>query len=227
MQAVDPANSTFGSRLAEAIDRTGLSRSRLAQEVGASKNTVLNAVNDERLPRVDLLTRLHERMPHLDLHYLLTGERRADVGFGESLSAPLQRKPSMHLWVARAGDIVERESLEDFFDLDIAEDYPLAEEWDKSSFYVQGDSMSPTIEQGEVVMAERVRDREGFVAGAVYMVLAEGQLLCKRVIDDPERPDRYVLRSDNGIYPPRPVNKGGVKLWRVRHRITSKNLGGG
>ncbi len=226
MQLLDTEILSQGDRLRGFLRQNEVSARHLAKKIGVSPNTVNAAVNDQNSPRTDFWIKLHEVFPDADLHYLLTGEARSSDEFGGSLSAPVAPVAPMRLWVAHAGDTIEMEALDHFFDLDITEDYPDVSGWEKCSFLIQGESMSPTIEHGEVVMAERVQRDEDYVDGAVYMLRVEGVMVCKRVyIDDGDR-TLFTLVSDNPVHRDRRVEQSAVMLWRVRHRITNKNLGG-
>lgn len=66
-----------------------------------------------------------------------------------------------------------------------------------STVEVIGDSMEPTLRDGDEILVERV---SGQPRDGVHVVRLEGALLVKRL--DTGRPGRLVLISDNRAYPP-------------------------
>jgi len=65
---------------------------------------------------------------------------------------------------------------------------------------VSGDSMAPTLADGDEILVERITGR---VRDGVHVVLVDSNTLVKRL--DTSRAGRLVLISDNGIYPPMEV----------------------
>lgn len=65
---------------------------------------------------------------------------------------------------------------------------------------VSGDSMVPTLADGDEILVESVQGR---VRDGVHVVLVDSNTLVKRL--DTSRAGRLVLISDNGIYPPMDV----------------------
>ncbi len=77
-------------------------------------------------------------------------------------------------------------------------------------FEAAGDSMEPTIYQGQVLIVDRSRkDFNGRVCAVEY----EDKIICKRVI---VKPETIILRSDNPKYKDIVVyNNEGVNFWGV------------
>ena len=66
---------------------------------------------------------------------------------------------------------------------------------------VSGDSMSPTLADGDEILVERVTGR---VRDGIHVVLVDANTLVKRI--DTSRAGRLMLISDNSIYPPMDVS---------------------
>jgi hypothetical protein len=81
-------------------------------------------------------------------------------------------------------------------------------------FQVSGDSMEPTIQNGDYVVGRRL-DRFASVSPRnVYVVVTVDDLLVKRVEVD-EKAGCLVLLSDNDFYPPQRVALEDVReLWK-------------
>ncbi len=65
---------------------------------------------------------------------------------------------------------------------------------------VSGDSMAPTLADGDEILVERI---DGRVRDGVHVVLVDSNTLVKRI--DTSRAGRLVLISDNSVYPPMDV----------------------
>ena len=77
-------------------------------------------------------------------------------------------------------------------------------------FEAAGDSMEPTIFQGQVLIVDRSRKNFN---GRVCAVEYEDKIICKRVI---VKPDSIILRSDNSKYKDIIVSTNdGVNFWGV------------
>lgn len=72
---------------------------------------------------------------------------------------------------------------------------------------VSGDSMAPTLADGDEILVERI---DGRVRDGVHVVLVDSNTLVKRI--DTSRAGRLVLISDNSIYPPMEVPLDEVEV---------------
>jgi len=92
------------------------------------------------------------------------------------------------------------------------------------SFDVCGDSMEPTLKEGEKVVCSflepehwisSIRDRH------VYVIVTRTSLLVKRVVNNLQRHRHLELLSDNNQYNPFRVNVGEIReMWYVKTRIS-------
>lgn len=82
-------------------------------------------------------------------------------------------------------------------------------------FLLDGESMSPTLNQGDILLVDRsVRDHHG----RVCLVEFEGDIICRRVII---LDDRVVLRADNPEFKEISLTEGQVLVvWGV---VTSRH----
>ena len=93
-------------------------------------------------------------------------------------------------------------------------------------FEIDGDSMEPTLNSGDVVLATMVpaEDWSDIKNFSVYVILTADQLLIKRLYKKSDT--EWVLISDNEeAAPQKAMNKEDVKqLWLMRRHIRSKVL---
>jgi len=74
------------------MERDGYTITRLAQRLGTGTGKVSNYVSGARFPRSDEWAKLAEALPSLDIHYVVTGQRRAHEAKGNGVAhAPTPR----------------------------------------------------------------------------------------------------------------------------------------
>lgn len=93
------------------------------------------------------------------------------------------------------------------------------------SFDVQGDSMEPTLFEGDKVICNFVDPSNWDAAlkdNYVYVVVTRGDVVVKRLFNHlGEKPRSLELRSDNEFYEPYQVEVGDVReIWYVRAKIS-------
>lgn len=92
------------------------------------------------------------------------------------------------------------------------------------SFDVAGDSMEPTLFEGDKVICSYLEPTLWETAlkdSYVYVVVTQGDVLVKRVQNHLKKEKRLVLLSDNNYYSNLEVSLGAVKeIWYVRAKIS-------
>jgi hypothetical protein len=85
-----------------------------------------------------------------------------------------------------------------------------------ANFQVRGDSMQPTVKDGDYLECEKVNNNE-VLNGNMYVVsLFNGESnVVKRVYVNKER-KIFILKSDNEKYPDREIQEKGVSFWLVK-----------
>lgn len=92
-------------------------------------------------------------------------------------------------------------------------------------FDVDGDSMEPTLYTGEKVVSSHMEQQYWKTAlrdGEVYVVIVQGDVLVKRIVNCIAESQQLELHSDNDFYPPRLVDIADVsEIWHVSVKISS------
>ncbi len=90
------------------------------------------------------------------------------------------------------------------------------------AFEISGDSMTPAIHPGDLLVGAYEEKLEHIKKGDVYIVVTQdGSIVAKRVSSLGDH--KYELRSDNETYEPYAVNASDiVQIWHVQARITKK-----
>ncbi len=92
------------------------------------------------------------------------------------------------------------------------------------SFAVAGDSMEPTLFEGDKVVCSFLEPtlwESSIKDSYVYVVVTRGDVVVKRVHNHLKGDKQLLLSSDNGFYEPYRVNIGDIReIWYVRAKIS-------
>ncbi len=92
------------------------------------------------------------------------------------------------------------------------------------SFDVAGDSMEPTLFEGDKVICSYLEPtlwENSLKDNYVYVIVTRGDVVVKRVINNIKEGKHLELQSDNSFYDPYPVGLGDVReIWYVRAKIS-------
>ncbi len=99
-------------------------------------------------------------------------------------------------------------------------------EGDLVAFEISGDSMSPTIANGDIVICEPMESGDTLRDSNVYIVVTD-TVVAKRVYQKKEGDIKYLeLISDNQLFRPYRVELSDVRqILRVKSRLTNSGIG--
>jgi phage repressor protein C with HTH and peptisase S24 domain len=181
-------------RLKKIIQDSGLPLARFAQQTGVSKNTLINYRDGATSPSADFLEKLCRDFS-VSPEWLLLGEGEEsgrDAG-GHGRDSQAEDYSLIPLLESRVKGGPEGEILYE----EIADYYPFKKWWVEKlvgrSFErqqclmlirVRGDSMSPTINQGEMALVDTFEgERLQVLTGRIYLViLPDGAVVLKRLV---------------------------------------------
>ena len=195
------------------LNRLNISQGELAERMGVNRNTISQYKTGERTPPMD---RLEDLVKALDLtlpqFFSCKDDRSPDIVFVEKVRA----KP-------RAGNGgLEVDSEHDGY-YAFRRDFIIRKrgtEEDMKIFEVAGDSMSPTLNDGDFIMVHT--KATDIRTGLIYLLRIGSELMVKRL---EARPGNVLLiRSDNPVYEPIPVDMSdnddiqifGRMIWSCR-----------
>lgn len=179
------------------LDRKRMTQSELAERMGVNKNTISQYKTGSRTPPMDTLELLVDALDiSLAEFFACRDDSRPDLVFVERVKA----KP-------RAGTGgLETDSAHDGYYSFHSSFIARKGGTDKTMkiFEVAGDSMSPTLVDGDMIM---VNTGESDVrTGRIYLLRIGEELMVKRLETRPG--GILLLRSDNPDYDDIPVNRG-------------------
>jgi phage repressor protein C with HTH and peptisase S24 domain len=183
-------------RLKRIIQDSGLSLIRFAQQTGVSKNTLINYRDGATSPSADFLEKVCRDFS-VSPQWLLLGQgegtRRDTASGGRDGDSRAEDYSLIPLLESRVKGGPEGEILYE----EVADYYPFKKWWveklvGRSSerqqclmlIRVRGDSMSPTINQGEMALVDTFEsERLKVLTGRIYLViLPDGAVVLKRLV---------------------------------------------
>lgn len=212
---------TLGERIREL--RGDMQQAELAEKLGIHKNTMMNYEKGERSPDVHILQKLLAIFPETSPAWLLTGEgskTRSDTLPENFVMFPRYEVSAS----AGPGRYLESEQLVDFvsFKDDWVRNYLRVPTKDLALINVKGDSMAPTLNDGDLILVDlraiRIED------SAIYVIEFDDALLVKRV--QRKLDGSIVIKSDNPLYDPEVLTKEKADGLRIVGRVvwTGKKL---
>lgn len=243
-------SDTDGSRLKTWRQKKGLSQRDLASLLGRSQGFVGNIESDKTGLSRDLIARMAERTS-VNVAWLLTGIGPMDRETSDQDFEPLsgsKRIERPDFARPLTGDFAsggEEYSLIPRFDVDVsagagivpvegaeAEYLAFSRSWlirngisaDLCGLVrVKGDSMSPTIPDGALVLVHRpemIVEKEG-----IYAFSRDGQAYIKRLapigLGESGKMDAMIIMSDNPAYPPETISGPELNEIRIAGRVRS------
>ncbi len=191
-----------------------------AETVGVATKTLQNWMAGHTIPAFDLLARLAGEK-HVSLAWLATGRGAMQNEVVGSLPAALQDFVFVPRYELRAGagrgQLIENESVKGFL--------AFREDWVRSRLRRNpanlvvveafGDSMSPTIADGDILLVDVSEER---VRGpAIYFVRAGSEALVKRI--ELKMDGSLLLKSDNPTYEPWAISSTEAADFKVLGKV--------
>lgn len=183
----------LGDRLAQV--RGQLTQEAFAKSLGISLRTYIRYESEERLPDAELVAKVGE-VYGVDMAWLITGKRAERPGY--SLLPRYDISAS-----AGPGSFLDLEPEPEVIAVDVEwlrQELRVSPE-QVSMIDVRGDSMEPTIHDGDVIL---VNSRVEQIRDGIYVLRFDGLLMVKRL---QRQPGSWVrVTSDNSAYEPFSVN---------------------
>lgn len=217
----DATSETFGTRLRFLWKRSNLTADQLREALGVSLTTFNAWIAGRSSPGLENLVRI-EGVTGFSVEWLATGRPPMILGTaivaGSGLAEGFVFVPRYDVRAgAGTGQPVESEQLKGFL--------AFREDWVRSRlrrnpanlvvFEAYGDSMQPTIADGDIMLVDTSEER---VRGpAIYVVLAGNEAIVKRV--ELKIDGSLVVMSDNPSYKPMVLQGDQVAELRVLGKV--------
>ncbi|MDH7604725.1 MAG: S24 family peptidase [Melioribacter sp.] len=177
----------------------------LGEALGMMPQTIQQYVNGKAYPGAEVLRKLSEL--GADITYILTGVRAKEIAKQEAFEEMQSRSAGFDyplVSMLSAGSMIE------FFNDEVTEkvSFTYPKKYGCMALKVRGESMHPTIEDGDIVLVDSgAKLYEGCIVAAR---LKSGEQLIKRYRVLPQ--NLIQLDSDNFLYDPITVSKEEIEL---------------
>ena len=160
------------NRISELAKQEGISIGALEKKIGASKGVLSRAIQNNTDIQAKWLTRIVENYPSYSANWLLSGEGDSLVGRVQNFE---NKSDGKH--IERQVPLYDMEATAGF--VSIYKDYSQVAESFLSipnlppvdgAIYARGDSMSPLIESGDIVIFQKVQNPGNIIWGNIYIV---------------------------------------------------------
>lgn len=197
-------NDTFANRLIKALEMNKMNRSELAEKIGVRKSSVSDWANGRYEAGQDNLLAIAKAL-NVSPSWLM--------GYG-----PDQQQTTIKgVLIKVLGSVpagIPIEAIEDVIGYEEITE-KLAETGEFFALRIQGDSMSPKIVDGDVVIVKQQPDVE---SGEIAIVIIDGQdATCKRVV---KNGDGIMLAPTNPAY--EPAHYSAEKIRNIPVKIVGK-----
>ena len=202
----------------------GYSQTQIAKSLGFAREYITRLKTGERNVSREHLEQI-AKIIDIDLDLFLESEQSEQKVLNEVVpverGAKVWHLPNVTAW---AGDVVN-----------VNENLDEVEEWviprlgihrgsqaALYSFEVQGDSMQPTIQPGDLLLCEPPITGVGEIENnGIYVIVYPDGVRCKRLRRDAKVEKGVIIYSDNKSYRSERLQEGGFSALRVVHRITN------
>jgi len=198
---MQPKESEVKKRLKDFMEKNGLNPNRFCLLAGIDATTFATSRMSQDL-NIDKMIAIAKAFPELDVREILTGESTAMTSPTGTNALPLVP------FDAVAGHL--KESFEDSYPETIAVPKAVTRGAD-FVIRVDGDSMTPRFQSGELLLVKKVDDPSFFQWGKIYVLATSQGCVVKRLYPDRDDDNSVVCHSDNTTsYPDYTVRKNSI-----------------
>lgn len=225
-----PTPDSQAARLKELLFRLQLNQQAFAERLGVSQSAVSQVLRDKTKLSFDTLQKIAE-VYGVNLNWLVAGQgsmfpqaAAADTGGILAVTVDAQDEPNIVMVPvkAQAGYVAQR--LEPTYLQQLpAFNLPLERfrQGTYRGFEVEGDSMEPTLFQGDLLICSYVEQVNYLRDMHLYVFVTAGDVLVKRPRNLLRSHGYLELLSDNSFYPPIQLVPDDLReVWQVYARLT-------
>jgi len=178
---------TFWERLEKALDENNITASELSRKIGIASSVIYSWKLRDSIPRADVAVKAAEIL-NTSVEYLISGELKIPMNNKKTFLVPLLNQSLS----AGKGDILPEDDIIHGF-IEVPE--KLREYKDNlAGLYVHGDSMEPTLNNGDMIICDSCGwdKQEG-----LYAIRMNGNGYVKRIQVSAKK---ILIKSDNPKY---------------------------
>lgn len=180
---------TFWERLEKALDDNNVTASELSRNIGIASSVIYSWKIRDSIPRADIACKAAAVL-NTSVEYLITGKNSSEIQNNKStFLVPLLNQ---ELSAGKGSLVPEDDAIKSLLSLP---SWLYREYGDNlAGLYVHGDSMEPTLHNGDIVVCDSLGWDNG---EGIYAIRLNGNGYVKRI---QVRPNEIVIKSDNPKY---------------------------
>ncbi len=224
--------SSLKDRFACLRDLLKKTQVQMAEELNITQSFLSQMENGSRGISLAVILKVVEKY-RINANWLLNGEGTVFVT-QKAMAGPAKNKMKggdtlIPLVDIRArADYPRRLNDHDFIQSFSLYRIPGFEDGNYRMFEIEGDSMEPTIYQGEIVISEYIEDPQTAVNGKIFIIVSKDAVVVKRLLLYLNDSNAFILKSDNPKYKSYQLKSEEiVEIWEVKGKITNHFLNSG
>ena len=236
------ARATVGTRINDVMRHFDLSAYQLAKNLGyEGPQKLYKLVKNESKPGYETLMDILDHYPELRSEWLMRGEEPmihgnvsvppakqggagyAGIPYAVTVNEEGEEQISIVSVKAEAGYVLARDVEDTMQEMETLR-LPGLRGKTIRAFEVAGNSMQPTLNQGDLVVAAFTERLDLIQPKHVYVVVAHDRIMVKRLRGPVKRNEPIELLSDNRFYDPFILPQSDLKeLWQVK-AVVSRSI---
>jgi SOS-response transcriptional repressor LexA len=213
-------DNNISDRVHKILKFNNLSFYSAEKKLGIGNGILGKIVNKGMSPSYDVLAKMLSFFPEIDANWLLLGEgkmlKKQELEYFEKGNVIFIEQRA----AAGFGSLVMSKNELNFpsFNLPF-----LSAHIQHYCLPVVGDSMQPTIHNGDYVICHAIKAEE-LGSGLIHVLVStDNEVYLKRIIDPGPKADQLIMRSDNYTYREQYIAKEQVhSLYQVTHKISGQ-----
>ena len=204
-------------------------KSDIAKKLGTYNHVINSILKAKRNITVDQLNKLFE-IYSINANFLFGISDEMIAGYGDLLTQPFSNRVNggraniqLVTHKALAGNLMASQEYED--EVLSSFSVPGLEGSNLFAIEIEGNSMFPTITNGDVVVCEQLERGESLKANSVYVIVTKDGVVAKRIQQNKENnviASLSLISDNSGTYKPYDVDIDEVvKILKVKCRLTN------
>lgn len=220
------AISSTASRIKDIRTVLSLSQRDFAQSLGITQSALSQIENG--LTNISLVTLEQLMVQHnVNPDWLLFGEKPLlRTTFDKAAATPPNMDNTVYLVQATAhADYPDNCKNQEFLESFKRYEIPKFGKEGSRMFEIEGDSMEPTIFNGDIVIVEMVSNIKSVGDGKLYVVVTKQGVVAKRIYKYEDGYSALVMKSDNPKFQSYKISAEDiVEIWEIKAKITNDFL---
>jgi len=205
----------MNERVKEIRKSNNLSQIEFAKMMGVSQSVISLIESGQSSLSLDLLKKITD---HFDISadWLIHGKEDFIEVSQKNKFIPLVDKEAVAGYISQYQDPAYLSTLKMYR-------IPGFENGELRIFHTEGDSMDPSLSDGDHIICEKIETKDQIEAGLIYVVITKSGVRVKRLQKGFNNDGDWYIQSDNSLYRDEKIDLDTVnEFWLVRSKLTQR-----